>query len=119
MLGYNDDAALNALMGRARAAILPGEEDFGLLPLEAAAAGRPVIALRRGGALETIVDGVTGTFFDEPDSASLAVVLRTFDDTRFDRTVLRTHAQGFSPGAFSRRLREIVERVRAQTLERA
>jgi glycosyltransferase involved in cell wall biosynthesis len=119
MLGYVDDAELNALMGRARAAILPGEEDFGLLPLEAAAAGRPAIALRRGGALETIVDGVTGTFFDEPDPSSLAAVLRTFDANRFDSTVLRTHAQGFAPAAFSRRLREIVERVRAQTLGRA
>jgi glycosyltransferase involved in cell wall biosynthesis len=119
MLGYVDDAELNALMGRARAAILPGEEDFGLLPLEAAAAGRPAIALRRGGALETIVDGVTGTFFDQPDPSSLAAVLRTFDENRFDSTVLRTHAQGFAPGAFSRRLREIVERVRAQTLGRA
>jgi glycosyltransferase involved in cell wall biosynthesis len=119
MLGYIDDAELDGLMGRARAAILPGEEDFGLLPLEAAAAGRPAIALRRGGALETIVDGVTGTFFDQPESASLASVLRRFDAARFDPAVLRTHAETFSPQAFSHRLRAIVERVRAQTPARA
>ena len=65
--GAVDDAARNALVGAARAAILPGEEDFGLVPLEAAAAGRPTIAYGAGGALETIVDGVTGTFFARPD----------------------------------------------------
>jgi glycosyltransferase involved in cell wall biosynthesis len=119
MLGYVDDAELNRLMGRARAAILPGEEDFGLLPLEAAAAGRPAIALRRGGALETIVDGVTGTFFNQPEPASLAAVLRGFDSARFEPAVLRTHAEGFSPQSFSKRLRSIVERVCAQTIEHA
>jgi glycosyltransferase involved in cell wall biosynthesis len=115
MLGYIDDAELNALMGRARAAILPAEEDFGLLPLEAAAAGRPVIALRRGGALETIVEGTTGTFFDDPDPASLAAVLRSFDAARFDGAALRAHAERFAPATFSRRLREIVEGVRARS----
>jgi glycosyltransferase involved in cell wall biosynthesis len=116
MLGYVDDAELNALMGRARAAILPAEEDFGLLPLEAAAAGRPAIALRRGGALETIVEGTTGVFFDDPDPASLAAVLRSFDADRFDKSALRAHAERFAPATFSRRLRQIVERVRAGSL---
>ncbi len=60
LLGYVPDARLNELMGNARAAIVPGEEDFGLVPLEAAAAGRPTIAFRGGGALETIVEGETG-----------------------------------------------------------
>ena len=60
MLGYVSDARLNELIGNARAAIVPGEEDFGLVPLEAAAAGRPTIAYRAGGALETIVEGETG-----------------------------------------------------------
>lgn len=113
MLGYIDDGELNALMGDARAAILPGEEDFGLLPLEAAAAGRPVIALRRGGALETVVDGITGTFFDEPTPESLAGVLRSFDAARYDPQMLRAHAERFAPQTFSRKLRAIVERVRA------
>ena len=73
--GYLSDAAVNALVGDARAVILPGEEDFGLVPLEAAAAGTPTIALRAGGALETIVEGETGAFFDAPDDASLAACL--------------------------------------------
>ena len=65
----------NALVGDARAVILPGEEDFGLVPLEAAAAGTPTIALRAGGALETIVEGETGVFFDDPNDESLAAAI--------------------------------------------
>ncbi|HTA37589.1 MAG TPA: glycosyltransferase [Candidatus Acidoferrales bacterium] len=114
MLGYVDDATLNRTIGAARAAILPGEEDFGLVPLEAAAAGRPTIAYRGGGALETIVDGQTGLFFDEPSPESLAAVLRDFDPARFDPQHLRAHAETFGPERFELRLKEIVERVRAQ-----
>jgi glycosyltransferase involved in cell wall biosynthesis len=111
MLGYVSDERLNELMGSARAAIVPGEEDFGLVPLEAAAAGRPTIAYRGGGALETIVEGETGTFFDEPAAESLAAAIRSFDASRFDPQRLRTHAEQFSPARFIDRLRAIVERV--------
>jgi glycosyltransferase involved in cell wall biosynthesis len=114
MLGYVSDARLNALIGNARAAILPGEEDFGLVPLEAAAAGRPTIAYRGGGALETIVEGVTGSFFDEPAAESLAAVLRAFDASRFSPQQLRNHAQAFAPAQFIERLQAIVDRVYAQ-----
>ncbi|HMF28168.1 MAG TPA: glycosyltransferase, partial [Candidatus Cybelea sp.] len=91
--------------------IVPGEEDFGLVPLEAAAAGRPTIAYRRGGALETIVDGETGVFFGDPRPESLAAVLRYFDTSKFDAQRLREHAQRFSPAQFIEKLRTIVERV--------
>jgi glycosyltransferase involved in cell wall biosynthesis len=114
MLGYVDDETLGRTLGAARAAILPGEEDFGLVPLEAAAAGRPTIAYRGGGALETIVDGETGLFFNEPTPESLAAVLRDFDPARFDPQRLRAHAETFGPEQFAARLRAIVERVRAQ-----
>ncbi len=114
MLGYVDDARVDALMGSARAAILPGEEDFGLLPLEAAAAGRPTIALRAGGALETIVEGKTGAYFDDPTPESLAQALREFDPAAYDPHALRAHAEDFAPGAFIERLRAIVDRVRAE-----
>ncbi|HZY98207.1 MAG TPA: glycosyltransferase [Candidatus Baltobacteraceae bacterium] len=116
MLGYVDDARVNALIGDARAAILPGEEDFGLVPLEAAACGRPTIAFRGGGALETIVDGVTGEFFDDASAESLASVLRTFDPARFDAAALRAHAETFAPARFIERLRAIVARVRDEAL---
>jgi glycosyltransferase involved in cell wall biosynthesis len=110
--GYIDDAAVNALAGDARAVILPGEEDFGLVPLEAAAAGTPTIALRAGGALETIVEGQTGTFFDDPSDASLAAAITAFDRTRFAPQTLRAHAETFAPPRFIERLRAIVNEVR-------
>lgn len=113
--GYLADDEVNRIVGAARAAILPGAEDFGLVPLEAAAAGRPTIALAAGGALETIVDGDTGTFFESPDPAALAQVLRGFDPSRYDPAQLRAHAESFAPGRFVDGLRAIV----AAALERS
>ena len=111
--GYLTDAAVNHLVGDARAAILPGEEDFGLVPLEAAAAGTPTIALRAGGALETIREGMTGTFFDDPSETSLAATLAAFDRARFDPYTLRAHAETFAPPRFIAALKAIVEETRS------
>ena len=107
--GVVDDAARNAIVGRARAALLPGEEDFGLVPLEAAAAGRPTIAYAAGGALETVVAGETGAFFDAPNADALASALRAFDPSRYDPRALRAHAETFRPERFVARLRAIVD----------
>ena len=107
--GAVDDAARNALVGDARAAILPAEEDFGLVPLEAAAAGRPTIAYAAGGALETIADGETGAFFREPTADVLARAIRAFDPARYDPARLRAHAEEFRPERFVARLRAIVD----------
>ena len=114
LLGYVDDARVNELLGNARAAILPGEEDLGLVPIEAAAAGRPTIAYRGGGARETVVEGETGAFFDEPTPEALAAVLRSFDASGYDARRLRAHAERFSPQRFVTRLREIVRDVRRE-----
>ena len=111
VLGYVPDDQINALVGSARAVIVPGEEDFGLVPLEAAAAGRPAIALRAGGALETIQDGVTGMFFDEGNAESLARVLKEFEPARFDPLRLRAHAEQFSPARFTERLHAMVGEI--------
>ncbi len=111
LLGYVSEGRLDDLLGNARAAIVPGEEDFGLVPLEAAAAGRPTIAYRGGGALETVVEGATGAFFDEPTPESLAAAIRAFDPSRYSPQRLRAHAQQFAPGQFVDRLRAIVDRV--------
>lgn len=118
MLGFVSDARLNELFGNARAAIVPGEEDFGLVPLEAAAAGRPTIAYRAGGALETIAERETGEFFDDPTAESLAAALRKFDPARYDAQRLRTHAERFSPASFVGNLRAIVDRVYREKNER-
>jgi glycosyltransferase involved in cell wall biosynthesis len=106
--GAVDDATRNAVLGDARAALLPGEEDFGLVPLEAAAAGRPTIAYAAGGALETIVDGETGAFFRDPQPHALAEAIRAFDPARYDPHRLRAHAEAFRPERFVARLRAIV-----------
>lgn len=111
MLGYVSDAEMNRLIGGARAAILPGEEDLGLVPIEAAAAGRPTIAFRGGGARETVIEGTTGVFFDEQAPEALAAVLRSFDSRAFDPQRLRMHAEQFAPERFIAKFREIVERV--------
>jgi glycosyltransferase involved in cell wall biosynthesis len=110
--GYVDDREVDRIVGNARAAILPGSEDFGLVPLEAAAAGRPTIALHAGGALETIVAGETGAFFDTADAQALAAALRAFDPSRFAPARLRAHAEQFAPPRFIERLRAIVTEVR-------
>ncbi len=113
LLGFVDDAELNRLLGNARAAIVAGEEDFGLVPLEAAAAGTPAIAFAAGGALETIVPSRTGEFFQEQTSEALEAVLRRFDRRAYEPSALRAHAETFAPQRFMTRLREIVNDVRA------
>ena len=113
VLGYVDDARLAHLLATARAAILPGEEDFGLVPLEAAASGRPTLAYRGGGAIETIREGITGAFFDEPTAQSLAGALSRFDPDSYCVDALLAHAQTFSPPRFIAALHGIVAQVRA------
>jgi glycosyltransferase involved in cell wall biosynthesis len=110
--GALSDAELNALVGRSRGVIVAAEEDFGLVPLEAAAAGRPAIAYGAGGALETIEDGVTGEFFAAQEPEALAAVLRRFDGGRYDPLALRKHAERFAPERFVARLREIIAEAR-------
>ncbi|MGH7660215.1 MAG: glycosyltransferase [Vulcanimicrobiaceae bacterium] len=111
VLGWVSDDKIASLLAGAKAVIVPGEEDFGLVPLEAAACGRPAIALRRGGALETIVEGVTGEFFERPDAESLAAALRAFDRNRYQPERLRAHAQQFAPHRFAERLRGLIGEI--------
>lgn len=103
-LGRVPDEALPSLYARCRAYILPGLEDFCIAPVEAMAAGRPAIAYGRGGALDTVVDGVTGTFFAEPTAASLAEAVRRFDGLTFDPATIRAHAQQFDTGVFKAKI---------------
>jgi glycosyltransferase involved in cell wall biosynthesis len=107
LLGRVDDATLVDLYRRCRALVFPQEEDFGIVPLEAQACGAPVIALGRGGALDTVVDGVTGVLFPaDVDGRSvdlLANALQSFDPDRFDPGALRDHAVTFSAESFRAR----------------
>jgi len=107
-LGRASDKDLKRYLGGCRAFIFPGEEDFGIAPLEAQAAGRPVIAYAGGGALETVVEGATGLFFREQTPEALAEAVARFDDGRFDAVTIRNHAMRFGRAAFQRRFGEFV-----------
>ncbi len=103
-LGRVSDQELGRLFARCRAFVFPGLEDFGIAPVEAMAAGRPVIAYAGGGALETVVEGVTGTFFHEQTPQCLADTVRRFDAAAFDPAVIREHAARFGMNVFRERL---------------
>lgn len=107
--GRVPDDRRSALVARARAVLVPGIEDFGLVPIEAAAAGRPTIAFAAGGALETVVEGATGTFFRDSTAASLAEAMRMLVPERFDAQRLVAHAAEFSPPKFRARLAALLE----------
>jgi glycosyltransferase involved in cell wall biosynthesis len=100
-LGRLSDEDVRAIYRRAAVALLPGEEDFGIVPLEAAACGRPVVALSRGGAVETVVPGVTGTLVDELSPEAFADGIARTLDASFDSGDIRAHAQRFSRQRFS------------------
>ena len=92
-------------VARAQSLILPGVEDFGITPLEAMALGTPVVALREGGVLDTVVEGVTGIFFDRPEVDSLRRALDEVETRTWDRAALREHARKFSRERFDREFR--------------
>lgn len=98
----------------ARALLFPGEEDFGITPLEAMACGKPVIALGRGGALDSVVDGETGLFFPEPTVESLTDAIRRFESgAAFSPARCRERAERFGRETFLARFRETVDRITA------
>lgn len=99
-LGRVTDEELRDLYARCRAFIFPGEEDFGIAPVEAQACGRPVVAFAAGGALDTVVDGVTGTYFHEQSPEALAQAVRRLEAVSWDSTTIRTNAERFSTASF-------------------
>jgi glycosyltransferase involved in cell wall biosynthesis len=110
-LGWVPDRALVSLYSRAKALVFPSDEDFGIVPLEAAAVGCPVIALERGGALETVISGKTGAFFAEQTANCLASCIEQTNLLDFDPEVLREHARQFDRPQFKERLHEAISRL--------
>lgn len=102
------DDELRRLLAGARAFVFPGVEDFGMLPVEAQACGTPVVARRAGGALDSVVEGVTGVFVDADDPAAWAAALAAFDPGAFDPDAIRAHAATFSVDHFRTRLAEVL-----------
>ncbi len=105
-LGRVSDAERLNLMARCKAFVFPGEEDFGITPLEANAAGRPVIAYGGGGALDTIVEGMNGVLFHAPTSNALIASLKNFRASDFDPQQIRAHAEKFDTRVFQEALKQ-------------
>jgi|HubBroStandDraft_2_1064218.scaffolds.fasta_scaffold140139_1 glycosyltransferase involved in cell wall biosynthesis len=109
VLGHVSDDEATRYASECRALLFPGEEDFGMAPLELAAAGRPTIAYRAGGALETIVEGTTGIFFDQQDVSSLAEAILRFETMSWDPNTLRAHALRFDVSQFRRKFYTLLD----------
>ena len=120
LLGHLPDQELRENYARCRALLFPGEEDFGIVPVEAQSFGRPVIAFGRGGALETVVGGLprdpvapeasSGVFFPEQSADSLAAAIRFFEsnESLFSPAVIRQHAKRFDVSRFKAEMRAFI-----------
>jgi glycosyltransferase involved in cell wall biosynthesis len=107
-LGRRGDDEVRELYRRAAVVMLPGEEDFGIVPLEAQACGRPVVAYARGGALETVIADETGLLVEEAVPAAFADAVRRAIDRRFDSTAIRRHAERFGRARFATEIETVV-----------
>jgi glycosyltransferase involved in cell wall biosynthesis len=109
ILGRQPDEVIKEHYSHCRAFLFPGEEDFGITPLEAQASGRPVIAYGKGGALETIVNEKTGVFFKEQNSDSLKEAIEKFQTMIFDKNEVRQHALKFDEEIFKGKIKKYVQ----------
>jgi glycosyltransferase involved in cell wall biosynthesis len=118
-LGELSDTERNGYLARCQALIHPQEEDFGITAIEAMASGRPVIAYNQGGALESVIEGVTGTFFPEQTWESLANAVIHFRSGDFDPITIRTHAEQFDSEHFRRRIANFIDTIRTTPHEKS
>lgn len=109
LLGFQEEAVVHDYLGRAKGFLFASEEDFGIIPVEAQAAGTPVIALGRGGALETVLDQRTGLFFAEQTVGSIVATVGAFLKKQWDPDLIRQHAIQFSKERFQREFKQFVE----------
>jgi glycosyltransferase involved in cell wall biosynthesis len=110
-LGRLEDKDVEHFASRCRALIFPGEEDFGMVPLEIAAAGRPTIAYRAGGAVETIIEGETGVFFDRQCPEDLAKAILYCEQRKWNQDLLCRHAEMFGIDIFRDSFLQFFDRV--------
>lgn len=102
-LGFVSEERLRDLYANAKALIFPQVEDFGITPLESMASGRPVVAFRRGGALETVKEGETGIFFDEQNVLELKAAIQKCEKSKWNSTKIRNHAKKFDDSVFEKK----------------
>lgn len=107
-LGRLDDELVLKYMQGCKAFLFPGEEDFGITPIEAQACGRPVIAYGRGGALETVEDGKTGIFFREQTVEAVQEAVSRFEKMDFEPAYIAAHAEKFSEARFREELKDFI-----------
>lgn len=111
--GRPDDAGVRELYRRCRFLVFPGEEDFGIVPLEAMACGKPVVAYGKGGLRETVAAGRTGVFFDEQTPAALGAAVARAAEIPWNAAAIRAHAETFGEGRFREGLRAEIEALMA------
>jgi glycosyltransferase involved in cell wall biosynthesis len=110
-LGRVDESERDGLLAQARALLFPGEEDFGIVPVEAQAAGVPVIAYGVGGATESVLDGRTGVLFSERDAAGLAAAIERFEGLELDESQIRLNAERFGRERFREEMAAAIDRA--------
>ena len=117
LVGRQSDEQVTRYAARCRALLFPGEEDFGMTPLEVNAAGRPVIAFRAGGAVETVLHGLTGLFFNRPTVNSLMDAIEQSEDQTWSPLAMRAHAERFDRTVFAERFLGYLKSVAPKVLE--
>jgi glycosyltransferase involved in cell wall biosynthesis len=108
-VGYIENKKLRSLMQKAKAFVFAAEEDFGIIPVEAQACGTPVIALAKGGTLETVIENKTGIFFVEQSAEKIKQAVLNFETKNFDPQIIREHAVTFSKQRFEKEIKEFIE----------
>jgi glycosyltransferase involved in cell wall biosynthesis len=111
LLGAVDDVTLRDLYRGCRAVIMPGVEDFGIVPVEAMACGRPAVVFGEGGGVESVVPEETGVVFHEPTAAALRAAVDSLEGIRFNTSALRARAESYGRRVFESRFREFVDRA--------
>lgn len=111
-LGWQSGEALRELYRGCKAFLFPAYEDFGIAPVEAMACGKPVVAYRKGGSLETVVEGVTGVFFQDQTPQAMAEAMRKAEQIGFDAAAIREHAARFNKSRFKDELARFIGQAR-------